>query len=422
MATFYQVNASLEPKPGETTILVSTTRPPAKLIVDPTGQEPNSFKTLTDAARAAAKDATIELRFNGSRDIEHFRFSESKTTIKSGDGFHPKIVFRPTTSAGLTNTYCMASLTNSDIVFDNIEIEMVIPQSIDVIGDRWALFDLIGGSKIELRNVVLTFNNAQRDRAYQEKNAFFRSCPTTMTTPIPSSSSSGTSSSASLRTNLNLVLQNSLIRGEASLLRCDSSRAVKVDSDNVLIAINQPVFSLLDIKPLPSGPTSLITANFNHNTILAPTIVSWQQGSFGSTLGHPIGLTLNDSIVQFNRESAAMAVYSGGITQPDVTGFYDRTSSNTFYRNFANEWVIRSLQSGSSPREAPPKEKPSEQQRYFNTVTWKNSFFDTIPVHNLTKDHFLLDVNSSGQNILISTPDGTFPGIDPQRIPEIYNP
>ncbi|MCL2622292.1 MAG: serine/threonine protein kinase [Planctomycetaceae bacterium] len=409
-AASYQPNASLTQKQSGNSGH-SDNQPPKILIVDPmaTERQPNSFKTLRDAAATAAKEATIELRFDGPVDIEYFRFSESTITVKSAAGYRPKIVFRPTTSVGFTRTYSMASLDNSNMLFENVQIEMVIPQSIDTMAERWTMFDLMGSNKIELHNVVLTFNNALRERAYKEKTAFFRCSP--VSTPAVM----GTSSS--VMTNTNLVLTNCFVRGEASLLHCDNPRSVRVDSNNALIAINQPVFSLLDIKP---GTMNMITANFNHNTIYAPFLVSWQQGTAGSTLGHPIELNLNDSIVRFHGDSTAMAEYAGGIPMQNVAGFYSRNSFQTFYQNFVHEWMIRPLQSGSQTHEAPPAELPQTQQRFFNTGAWVYQYIDSIPVHSLTKNHFQINKSSIHGNALKSNQDGTYVGIDPALIPETY--
>ena len=414
-AASYQMDTSKTQKPSGDTLLPDN-QPPKKLIVDLTGRQPNSYKTLTDAARAAAKEATIELHFNSSVDIEYFRFSDSTITIKGGDGYRPKIVFRPSASVGFTGTYRMADLDNSNMLFENVEIEMVIPRSIDAIADRWTMFDLIGENKVELRGVVLTFNNAQRERAYQEKNAFFR-CR-----PVSTPSVSGTASLIASQTNL--TLSDSLVRGQASLLRCDNPNAVRVDSNNVLIAINQPVFSLLDIKPTGMSD-SMITTNFHHNTIYAPFMVSWQQeGSSGGTLGHPIKLTLSDSIVRFHGNSTAMAEYAGGIAMlSDLAAFYsDRSSTRSFYQGFTREWVIRTLQPGDSPREAPPTETFDQQQRFFNTVKWEYMSIESILVHNLTKIHFLLNEYSSDNKALKSDlVDGSNAGINPKDIPDPYS-
>ena len=418
VAASFRVNDPKSPSAGGNFPVNPDNQPRKNLFVDPTGQMANSVKTLKEAARTAAKDATIELHFSGQIDIEYFRFSGSKITIKSGDGWRPKIVFRPPPTVQLTDTYSMAALENSDMVFENIEMEMVIPPNIDTIADRWTMFDLIGVNTVELRKVILTFNNAQRDRAYQEKNAFFRCCPISTASPVPASTASGTLPTATTRTNL--ILRDSLIRGEASLLRCDNSRAVQVESTNVLIATNQSVFSLLDIKPSETSD-NMITAEFNHNTIFAPAMVSWQQGVGGGTIGHSIDLSLNDSIVRFSGDSPAMAVYAGGIAQlPDISAFYTRSNSKTFYQNFTREWIIRPLQSGESPREAPPAElrDPQQYQFFFDTVVWDNPFIiDSIPVHSLTKNIFLLDENSSKNNALKSSAERTNAGIDLKEIP-----
>jgi len=412
------------PQVGDSSPVTFDNQPRKNLIVDPTGQEANSFKTLKDAARASAKEATIEFRFSGPIDIEYFRFTGSKVTIKGGEGYRPKIVFRPPATVNLTDTYSMAALENSDMVFENIEIEMIIPPSIDTIADRWTMFDLDGVNTVELRNVILTLNNAQRDRAYQEKNAFFRCCPVSTSSPVSVSTTSGVQPAATTRTSL--FFRNSLIRGEASLLRCDNSRTVQVESDNVLIVTNQPIFSLLDIKPSETLD-NIILANFRHNTIFAPAMVFWQQGVSGGTLGHSIELSLNDSIVRFNKESQAMAVYAGGIAKLlDISAFYTWSSERTFYQNFIREWIIRPFQSGESPREALPVQSQRDMQNYrfyFDTVVWENPFaIDRIPVHSLTKDNFLLDERSSKNNALKSSADRIAnAGIDPKPLPDPFD-
>ena len=387
---------------------------PTKLIVDPTGQLTNSYKSLTDAARVAAKDATIELYSSEPIEIVHFRFTESRATIKSGDGGRVKLIFRPSASVMFTGTSSMAALTNSDMKFENVDIEMIIPQSIDAIADRWTMFELIGLNMVELRNVVLTINNAQRDRAYQEKNAFFRCSPMPAIYVVPSSYPD---QSAQLVTKTALTIRDSLIRGEASLLRCDNSLGVQVHSDNVLIATNQPVFSLLDIKP--SGMASernIILTDFRHNTIYAPTMVSWQPGVVGSTIGHSIELSFVDSIVWF-RTVGTMADYAGGIAfLPDISGFYSRKSTRTFYQNFMHESRIRPVQSGESLREISPNESREDQQRYFDTVYWNMPYLGNMALHDLTKNNFLLD-ETSGRNAAINL-NGPNAGINPELIPD----
>ena len=386
---------------------------PTKLIVDPTGQLTNSYKSLTDAARVAAKDATIELYSSEPIEIVHFRFTESRATIKSGDAGRVKLIFRPSASVTFTGTSSMAALTNSDMKFENVDIEMIIPQNIDAIADRWTMFELIGLNTVELRNVVLTINNAQRDRAYQEKNAFFRCSPMPAIYAVPSTYPDQPMPTV---TKTALTIRDSLIRGEASLLRCDNSLGVQVHSDNVLIATNQPVFSLLDIKP--SGTASernIILTDFRHNTIYAPTLVSWQPGVAGSTIGHSIELSFVDSIVRF-RTVGAMADYAGGIAfLPDISGFYSRKSTQTFYQNFMHESRIRPVQSGETSREISPNESREDQQRYFDTVYWNTPYLGNTALHDLTKNDFLLD--ETGRNAAIN-PNGTNAGINPELIPD----
>ena len=391
----------------------SGSQAPTKLIVDPSGQLTNSYKSLTDAARVAAKDATIELYSSEPIEIVHFRFTESRATIKSGDAGRVKLIFRPSASVTFSGTSSMAALTNSDMKFENVDIEMIIPQNIDAIADRWTMFELIGLNTVELRNVVLTINNAQRDRAYQEKNAFFRCSPMPAIYAVPSTYPD---QATPIVTKTALTIRDSLIRGEASLLRCDNSLGVQVHSDNVLIATNQPVFSLLDIKP--SGTASernIILTDFHHNTIYAPTLVSWQPGVTGSTIGHSIELSFIDSIVRF-RTIGTMTDYAGGIAMlPDISSFYSRKSAQTFYQNFMHECRIRPVQSGETLREFPPNESREEQQRYFDTVYWNTPYLGNIALHDLTKDDFLLD-ETSGRNAAIN-PNGTNAGINPELIP-----
>jgi len=214
-----------------------------------------------------------------------------------------------------------------------------------------------------------------------------------------------------------LTIRDSLIRGEASLLRCDNSLGVQVHSDNVLIATNQPVFSLLDIKP--SGMASernIILTDFRHNTIYAPTMVSWQPGVVGSTIGHSIELSFVDSIVWF-RTVGTMADYAGGIAfLPDISGFYSRKSTRTFYQNFMHESRIRPVQSGESLREISPNESREDQQRYFDTVYWNMPYLGNMALHDLTKNNFLLD-ETSGRNAAINL-NGPNAGINPELIPD----
>ncbi|MDR1492544.1 MAG: serine/threonine protein kinase [Planctomycetaceae bacterium] len=380
---------------------------PTKLIVDPTGRAPNSYTKLSDAARDAAKEAVIEIIASDPVEIEYFRFTDSKITIKGSEGRRPKLVFQPTTDVVFTTIYSLAALTNSQLTFENIDMEMVLSQSIDVISDRWTMFDLIGWNTVELRNVNLTINNARYDQEYRESAAFFRCSPNNYAM-IPVTTTGMETS---------LKIYDSFIRGEASLLRCDSSRSVQIALDNTLIAVNQPVFSLQDVKPVQTigAESHIITANLSHNTIYAPTMVSWQRSKTAGTLGHPIILRLTDSIVRFNKELAAIAEYAGGISQlPDVGGFYERISTRTFYQNLANEWIVRSPETDVVSR----SELIKENSKYLNTVVWETLLPDGILSHNIRKEYFLLDAKSSNNPALKSDLEGRSAGIFPDKIPK----
>ncbi|MDR1384893.1 MAG: protein kinase [Planctomycetaceae bacterium] len=386
--------------------ITGTNEPPTKLIVDPTGRTPHSYTKLSDAARNAAKEAVIEIAASEPVNIEYFRFTDSKITIKGSDGQHPKLVFQPTTEVLFTRTYSLAALTNSQLTFENIDIEMVLSQSIDVISDRWTMFDLIGLNTVELRNVTLTINNTRYDQEYHENAAFFRYSPNN-STGIPITT-------PGMETSLKIY--DSFIRGEASLLRCDYSRSVQMTLDNTLITVNQPVFSLQDVKPAQTigNESRIITAEMSHNTLYAPTLVSWQRSEAVGTLGHPISLRLIDSIVRFNKESAAVAEYAGNISQiPDVGGFYERDSMRTFYQNLANEWIVQSPETGLESRSEPIK----EDSKYLNTIVWKTSPPTMIQYHELKKEDFLLNTISANNPALKSDPNGNNAGIFPDKIP-----
>ncbi|MCL2349583.1 MAG: serine/threonine protein kinase [Planctomycetaceae bacterium] len=389
------------------------------LTVDPSGRLPNSYQTIPDALRVAPKDAKIEVYTSETIEMPRLELAQKRLTIQAGPGYHPKLVFRPTETAVYTNKFSFASLTDSQLSMDNIDIEMVIPQSSDIVAGNWTMFELIGLNRMELQYGVLTIRNAVSDRAYHENVAFFRSASSVSGvsgllvdngTPQDDLSPSGENTTISLR--------RMIVRGEAFLLRCDNARAIDFNSYNALIVTNQPVFSLQDIKPSGSN-SNMITVRFQHNTIYAPMLIFWQQGNMIGSLGHSIMLDLSDSIVRFSRQTS-LAEYAGGLPRPlDISSFYKRESVRTFYQNLADEWLVRPSRMGDMLRKKPPEFSLNESLYYREHAYWQTPLPSGRPMHQLTVSDFLLDPASKDNPALKSdTINQWDAGMIPQFLPQ----
>ena len=116
----------------------------------------------------------IELRYNGPREEKPIHMSNLRATIRSGDGYRPVLVFRPTETDPMKYPRSMFSLSSGRLTISNLALELIISR--DIAADNWSFLEIRGGTNCAAgKNRLFTVVNASDQlTAYHQDAAFFR--------------------------------------------------------------------------------------------------------------------------------------------------------------------------------------------------------------------------------------------------------
>jgi len=270
----------------------------ALLIVDPLNYQNQEgvFSSLTAAISAAGKDATIELRYTGNANmkIEPMSLIGKQLTIQAGKGFSPILQFKPPDSSGVKEGRIFLFLVNGgNLRFHKIAFEMEV--SPNVYAEKWSLFDMLGPSQLQLSDCSITIRNTRSGSTdvFNEWVSVFRIA---QSTSAESSAAGMASSSTALppfrppdtasRWNPGeslpldgeifppdrlaiersqgttgergqgnsdplvnqIVLNNCIVRGEATVLSVEAKRPVRLEVNNAFFATDLPFAQLRNLS------------------------------------------------------------------------------------------------------------------------------------------------------------------------------
>jgi serine/threonine-protein kinase len=197
------------------------------LIVREAPEGKEQFATLTAACAAAHNGDVIELQFNGSREDRPLRISNQRITIRSGEGYQPTIVFRPTDIDPVKYPRSMFSLAGGQLTLLNVAIELYVPRGVPA--DNWSLVETRGGELVRLSHCLLTVRNASdKGDAYHPDVAFFRA----RSAPEMEAALVALPTATPLAT---LELNDCIARGEADFLRVEDLQPIHLTWDNGLL-------------------------------------------------------------------------------------------------------------------------------------------------------------------------------------------
>jgi serine/threonine protein kinase len=204
------------------------------LVVSQRGEGPNEFATLAAACSAATSGDVIELRYNGRRDEIPIRLTNLHVTIRAGEGFHPEIAFRPSPQdkdpVGYSRS--MIALSGGELALFDVALVLDVPR--EVAAESWSLFEPGQSAALRLKKCLLTIRNASdQQTAFHPDAAFFRAmCPPGADAVIADESSTRTPP-------VSIELTDCVARGEATLLRAEDSRPIRLVWENGLLATSE---------------------------------------------------------------------------------------------------------------------------------------------------------------------------------------
>ncbi len=328
---------------------------PTRLTVDPSGKTSNSFLSLGAALAEAGKQATIELKWNGTVGIDPISFVGRELKIAASPGYSPMLSFKPTdTTFSSQNSRSMFTVSGSTLELQGIAVEMEIDR--EVLASRWTLFELFGSGKLSFFRCCLTIRNAKSDfSAYHQEVAFFRNSPQqvgfeslTVDNPLPLSEAE-TSVSAASKSGIRIQLSDSLLRGEANALLCETSQAIDFRLEHSFAALAKTFIQTEDVKRT-SRQESSVHVLLDHAFVYSRHSLARQNRT--ATISEPLRLNFDvrSSIIRLNRTPLA-ELQGASFPAKDDTAFLWSGSDN-YFQNVSLGWKLRPINPLAEPETA----------------------------------------------------------------------
>ncbi|MDO4587646.1 MAG: serine/threonine-protein kinase [Planctomycetia bacterium] len=205
-------------------------------IVDKTGTNEGTYASLSEAINAAvnasetnpSEAVSIELRFNGSLETGPLSISHRKIKITGAEGFQPCLTFLSNDSSNNGSEHLFL-LNEADLELQNLAINFAV-RGQEVIAREWSVFELFNKSRIVVSHSILTVENATSSSNFSPSHsnvAFFRNNST-----IPDSNNLESNIPEEKANAPTLLIDHSLLRGEAVLFYCQKNASGIVNVDN----------------------------------------------------------------------------------------------------------------------------------------------------------------------------------------------
>ncbi len=203
----------------------------------------------------AARLEAIELRFSGRQASGQrpLDIRVPQLVVRAGQGFEPILAFNPTDFDRTT----MITLYDSKMALRGVHCELDLPYPVD----QWSLFSLQGVSQLTLQDSTLTMRNSDRGRhSFYENAVCFHLAPR-------QKRFSGTAVDPSNGPFLpvSIHLENSVVRGEATVVRAVDSLPLRVDLQNSFLITTERLLEIADHKNV-SQEMPLVKLSLNQTT------------------------------------------------------------------------------------------------------------------------------------------------------------
>lgn len=239
------------------------------LVVMPDGP-PEAFSTLRAACGEAKSGNIIELHFNGTLVERPLTLANHRLTIRAGDGFRPRVVFRPGPEDNDPLSYPrqMIGVIGGELKLVNLEVELDLRLAAPA--ESWVLIEARGAESLRVTQCVLTIRNSSdgQQLARHQGVAF---CDAVAPT---GSDTMAMDDDIMPLLPLDVRLEHVVARGEADLLRSVHMQPIRFTWYNGLLATSEHLARLgAQMAPRPSSELVLdlshVTANVRQGLVLA---------------------------------------------------------------------------------------------------------------------------------------------------------
>lgn len=360
--------------------------------VDP--HEPNGadFATLGAACRAAADGDVIELRYDGHMEAEPIALANLDLTIEAGQGFQPVVAFEPTEVDPIKYPRSMFSLTGTRLTLTGLALELNVPR--EVPADSWTMFEMGRADQVWLQRCWLTIRNAsggaasgsarQALDAYHPDVAFFR-----LKTALGSEAVLGGGPAASRRAALRL--EDSVVRGEASVLRIEDAQPVDLTWTNGLLATTEWLLVAGGLERTPS-PAETIRLELTELTAMVGAGLCQLNRSQIAPNALVTKIDCSRCVFTTSDRNPSYVVEQTGVSDLlQASRDLDWHSQQSTFDGFQTLWRIRLLDPDSLPLDrafdewqsvgTPPEGESGDR---LSAVPWKLTPPADVPVHAQT--------------------------------------
>ncbi|MEW4456112.1 protein kinase [Bremerella sp. JC817] len=203
----------------------------AKNVIVVPGDSPTLYEAITRAQADPTLD-TIELRYDGEKDERPLLIDSGSLTIRAATGYSPTIVFRPQEFEPLSR---MIQINSASLSLKQVQVKMALPPASM---RTWSLFGLENANELSLDGCQVV---VQREDEMMVPEALRRSTSVISVRATPVEEVSPFALSTARYAVIDV--RNSMVHGEASLLRTNGQQALKVTCDNCLLALSGNLLS-----------------------------------------------------------------------------------------------------------------------------------------------------------------------------------
>jgi len=312
--------------------------------IDPSGKTPGAFLSLGAALTEVGKQATFELKWNGPVGVDPISFVGRDLKMAAAPGYEPLLSFRSVDMTFLQNSRSMCTLNGSTLKFEGVAIEMDIDRN--VLASRWTLFELFGSNKLTFTRCCLTIRNAAADySAYHQEVAFFRTSPqqtgfeglTVDSAPLLADTEVSADSTAA---EIQIRLSDSLLRGEANALLCETPQTIDFRLDHSFVAVAKTFVLTEDVKRT-AKQENLVHIFLNRAFVYGRSSLVKQNRTSAASESFRLAFDVESSVIRLNQ--TPLFESQGTAFPMKDAAFFRWTGRDNYFQNISLGWRLRPI-------------------------------------------------------------------------------